>query len=251
MDGLMLHCGGESATYKQIGAVPLPEQTDTYMPVSHKALIDKVVEVTQDVLHIKLDKAGYGLGSNGDHLFAHLRFNNPNATKEMGLCIGVVNSYDKRLRVRLAAGANVFVCDNLAITGDITYTRKHTTGVWPDIDDAIANSIGGAEAAFQQILEDAERMKMTEITDDVAFQVMGLMYGRGILKNQMLTIAHKQWINPEHKQFMPRTQWSLYNAINSALKKARPGDIMESHRALHRLLGGPSVRFDQSVILPN
>ena len=251
MEGLTLHCGGEVATYDQIGAVPLPEATDTYAPVSHKDLVDKVVEITQDILHIKLDKAGYGLGSDGDHFFGHLRFKNPKANKEMGLCVGVVNSYDKRLKVRIAAGANVFVCDNLAITGDITYARKHTTGVWPDIEDAITQNIGGADAAFEQIIEDAERMKMTEITDDVAYQVMGLLYGRGILQNQMMTIARKQWINPEHKQFVPRTQWSLYNAINSALKKARPGDIMEKHRALHRLLGGPSIRFDQSVIIPN
>lgn len=251
LGGLMLHCGGQPATYDGLKAVPLPEQTDTYMPVSHTALVDKVVEITEASMDVTLQNAGFGLGSNGDHMFGHLRFRNGEQNDEMGFCVGLVNSYDKRLRVRMAAGANVFVCDNLAITGEITYTRKHTSGVWDDIEEAIRANLGGAQAVFDQIVMDADRMKSVQVSDDAAFQAMGLLYGRKILGNQMMTVARKQWEEPVYKAFEPRTQWSLYNAVNSALKLARPGDIMEKHRELHRLLGGPTVRFDQTLVLPN
>ena len=251
LGGLMLHCGGEPASFEELEAVPLPKQTDTYMPVSHAALVKKVIEITTDVLQIKLEKTGYGLASNGNHMFGHLRFMSGRGNKDMGLCIGVANSYDRHLRVRIAAGASVFVCDNLMITSDITYTRKHTSRVWEDIEDAIFRNIGGAEAVFDQLVIDAERMKQTEVSDDAAYQVMGLLYGWKILGNQMLTVARKQWDTPDHKAFEERNQWSLYNALNSALKLARPGDIMEKHRELHRLLGSPNVRFDPRMLLPN
>ena len=250
-DGLMLHCGGEPASFVELGAVPLPKQTETYMPVSHTELVKMVIEITTDVLQVKLDKAGYGLAANGNHLFAHFRFKDGNCNKDMGLCIGVANSYDRHLRVRIAAGANVFVCDNLMITGDITFARKHTSRVWEDIEDAIFRNIGGAEAVFDQIVDDADRMKQVEVSDDAAYQVMGLLYGRRILGNQMMTVARRQWDTPVHKAFEKRSLWSLYNALNSALKLARPGNIMEKHRELHRLLAGPSVRFNPNLILPN
>lgn len=104
---------------------------------------------------------------------------------------------------------------------------------------------------FDQIVIDADRMKQVEVGDDAAYQVMGLLYGRNVLANQMLTVARKQWDTPDHEAFRPRNQWSLYNALNSALKLARPGEIMEKHRELHRLLGRPMIRFDQRVNLPN
>ena len=251
LGGLMLHCGGETASFEDLGAVLLPKQTETYMPVSHTALVKKVIEITTDVLQVKLDKSGFGLASDGRHMFGHLRFKNGKGVKDMGLCIGLVNSYDKRLRVRIAAGANVIVCDNLMITGEITYTRKHTSRVWDDIENAIFRNIGGAEAVFDHLVKDADRMKTVEVSDDAAYQTMGLLYGRKILGNQMMTVARGQWDTPDHKAFEPRTLWSLYNAMNSALKLARPGAIMEKHRELHRLLGGPKVRFDQGVTLAN
>ena len=251
LGGLMLHCGGEPASFADLGAVPLPKQTDTYMPVSHTELVKRAIKITSDVMQVKLSKSGFGLASDGQHMFAHLRFKKGGGVKDMGLCIGLVNSYDRLLKVRLAAGANVFVCDNLMITGDITYTRKHTSRVWEDIESAIFKIIGGAEAVFNQLVLDANRMKETEVSDDAAYQVMGLLYGRRVLGSQMLTVARNQWDSPDHRAFAARSQWSLYNSLNRALKLAQPGDIMEKHRELHRLLGGPKVQFNQRVILPN
>ena len=243
-DGLMLRCGGEPASFEDLGAVPLPGQTETYVPESHTELVKLVVEITSDILKVRLEKAGYGLAYNGNHMFAHLRFKNGHGNKEMGLCVGLVNSYDKRLRVRFASGANVFVCDSLAIAGDITYPRRYSSGVLENINWDISDNVGMAGYVFSRIVEDAERMKQTEVSDDAAYQFIGLLYGRKILGDRMMTIARKQWDKPDYKAFEPRTEWSLYNALNRALKLARPGDIIEKHRELHELLAGPKQEFD-------
>lgn len=247
--GLMQICGGTPATYKEVAAVPLPEQTETYMPVSHIELIQKVIDHTTQIMSMTLDKAGFGMARGGDHMFARLRFRSGQHNNEMRFCVGLVNSYDKRLRVRMGTGANILSCDNLVIAGDITYARKHTIEAWPDINAAIAKNLGGAQSVFDQLVMDADRMKSIQISDDGAYQAMGLLYGRGILRNHMLTVARDQWLKPDHSEFEQRTLWSLYNAINSALKLSRPGEIMEKHRELHKLLGGPRVRFNQSLIM--
>ncbi len=243
MQGLMLHCGGEPATMSDLRAVPLPAKTETYSPVDHDELIKKVIAITTDVLPVKLMAQGFGLAKDGQRLFAHLRFRNGIENKEMGLCLGVVNSYDKRLPIKIAAGANVFVCDNLALCGEITYMRKHTGDVWNILEDAIRDHIGLTEDAFLQVLEDVKQMKRIKLTNDKAYQILGLLYGNRLLTNPMMTIARREWNEPNHKAFEPRTTWSLYNAVTAALKRARPEVIMERHRDFHEFFANRNFRY--------
>lgn len=241
MEGL---CGGKPATMNELRLVPLPATTETYQPVAHHELIDKVIAITTDVLPVKIATAGFTLGRKGQHLFAHLRFANGKVkNKEMGLCIGVVNSYDKYLPVRIATGANVFVCANLMIVGEITYMRKHTKKVWEDIKEAVYERITTADQSFEQALEDAQGMKQIKIDDEQAYQVLGSLYGHDLLTNPMMTVARKEWREPTHETFQPRTQWSLYNALNQALKLARPEHIMERHQELHKIFTGTDFQF--------
>ncbi len=243
MQGLMLHCGGEPGTLSELSAVPLPAKTATYTPVSHHKLINRIIEITTDVLPVKLIAQGFGLSHEGRRLFAHLRFDNGHDDKDMGLCLGVVNSYDKRLPVKIAAGANVFVCDNLAFAGDITYMRKHTGDVWPIIEQAIKDHIGTTEDAFLNVSDNAKRMKKIQITDDKAYQILGLLYGQRLLTNPMMTIARREWDKPSHKAFEPRNLWSLYNDLTAALKLARPEEIIEKHRNLHEFFVGQKFKY--------
>jgi len=239
----MLHCGGQSATLADLKAVPLPARTETYSPVAHHELIKKVIAITMDVLPVKLVAQGFGLSHEGQRMFSHLRFKNGMGNREMGLCLGVVNSYDKRLPVKIAAGANVFVCDNLALTGDITYMRKHTGDVWNIIEDAIRDHIGSSEDAFLQVLVDVKQMKRIKLTNDKAYQILGLLYGNRMLTNPMMTIARREWDEPSHKAFEPRNAWCLYNAITAALKLARPEVILERHRDLHGFITGRHFKY--------
>lgn len=238
MDGLMLHCGGQPATRAAISAISLPVETDTYKPVGHNLLVDKVIEIATDVLPITLEAESFGLAREGNRMFAHLRFQNGNANKEMGLCIGLVNSYDKSLQVRLAAGASVFVCDNLALSGGITYARRHTLNVWEDLEAAILERIGQAEGSFGDVVKAADIMRTVDITDQCAYRVLGELYGERLLTNPMMTEARSEWETPTHNDFEPRTQWSLYNAITAALKRTPPGKIVENHQRLHEYFSG-------------
>lgn len=166
---------------------------------------------------------------------------------DMGMSIGVVNSYDKLLRIRIAAGVTVFFCDNLMLTGDITYMRKHTINVWRDLELAITQQIGMAEQSFNSIQDAAEKMREIRVSDTQAFATMGVLFGEGLFTAPMMTAAKKQWIDPDFPVFTKRNKWSLYQACTYAMKLARPDNIMENYVKLHTAFtGGIGAK-----ILPN
>jgi predicted SpoU family rRNA methylase len=73
-------------------------------------------------------------------MFAVLTYSN-GVEEDMGLSIGIRNSYDKSMSIGVALGARVFVCDNLAISGEIRIVRKHTAGVWKAIEDMAISTL--------------------------------------------------------------------------------------------------------------
>ena len=44
MQGLMMHCGGTTATMKELGLVKMPEATDTHHPIAHDLFVELVLE---------------------------------------------------------------------------------------------------------------------------------------------------------------------------------------------------------------
>lgn len=233
MKGLLLHCGGENATLAEIGKVPMPKQTDTYEPVNHRKLVETVSGIVQDSLPVKLKNGLYGLANKGDRLFAHLTFTNGIKNDDMGMHVGIVNSYDKILRVKIAVGATVFVCDNLMLSGDIQWMRKHTPNVWGDIATMTEQHIGTLEGAFEDACDISELLKKKRLSDEKMQKVLGMAYGNRLLTNPMMSTVRQEWEAPTFKDFKNRNAWSLYNAFTVALKKATPRDIMEKHKELH------------------
>jgi hypothetical protein len=230
---LMLHCGGEEVTKEKLALVPIPEETDSYKPVGHVPLVDKLITISRDLLTgFQLTKESYGLARDGKQLFGVLQFKNHH--EDMGLAVGFRNSYDKSLTVGVTCGASVFVCDNLALSGEIVIMRKHTVQVWVDIEERVVFALKSAGGNYQQAIEDVEGLKQIPMDLDDGFRNLGLMYGRDLLGARQLAVATQDWIKPRHEEFAPRTAWSLYNCCTEALKGAAPQQIMEKHVELHR-----------------
>jgi len=228
--------GGGNATLAQINDVPMPVQTETYQPVSHLKLVRTVQEITQSVLPVELDKAEYKLASDGQHLFAHMRFNalmGFSKADGIGLSIGIVNSYNKRLTVQIASGAEVMICSNLMVVGDIHYMRKNTGSVWEDIAAAVEGNIATSEDRFDEAVIARNSLSSQELSDAEAHSIIGRLYGEHMLTNPMISKVRDQWIKPDHEDFQPRTQWSLYNAVTEAYKLAQPGDALQRYQRLH------------------
>lgn len=236
---LLMHCGGNYAELNDLRSVPVPEETDTYKPVNHWDLAVNLQKISRDLLpDHELAQHQYGLARDGKQMFGvHTYREGPD--DPLGLSIGFRNSYDKSMSVGIAIGASVFVCDNLALTGEIAFMRRHTTNVWPDLEELIVTTIYRSRGNFHHIEADAGRMKSVALGNDDAFRWMGLLFGKKILSPRQLPVVNGDWLHPAHEEFKNRDLWSFYNACTQALKSCSPAKIMEKHIALHETLATP------------
>ena len=233
---LLMHTsGGDYCTLDDLRNIPLPEETPTYKPVSHFDLAKNLAEVSGTLLRdYELERSQYGLAREGAQLFGVHTYRN--GSDSMGLSIGFRNSYDKSMSVGIAIGASVFVCDNLALTGEIAIARKHTSNVWQDLEELSITTIYRSQHNFHRIVEDAQIMQGQHLSDDDAYRLTGLMYGHGIITPRQIPIVRKEWLTPSHDEFEDRNLWNFYQAVTEALKGSPPNKIMERHIALHQLL---------------
>ena len=233
---LLMHTsGGEYCTLDDLRNIPLPEETPTYKPVSHYDLATNLAKVSATLLRdYSLEKSNYGLARDGAQLFGVHTYRN--GSDSMGLSIGFRNSYDKSMSVGIAIGASVFVCDNLALTGEISISRKHSANVWQDLEELTITTIYRSQNNFNRILEDSQVMQSQHLSDDDAYRLTGLLYGHGIISPRQIPVVRKEWLTPSHDDFEDRNMWSFYNPVTEALKGSPPNKIMERHISLHQLL---------------
>ncbi|MDQ5987355.1 MAG: hypothetical protein CSYNP_03095 [Syntrophus sp. SKADARSKE-3] len=235
MSGLLMHRGGEYVTKGDLDLIPMPEATESYVPVSHYHLADKFLTISQDILRdYTLIGENYGIARQGNQLFAVLKFQNEKA--EMGLSIAFRNSYDRSMAIGMAIGASVFVCDNLALSGEIVVMKKHTKNVWAELEETAIATIYRSQKNYEQIVCDAEAFKALPMENLEAYQLMGVLFGNGIISPRQLTTLKDEWLKPSYPEFEPRNMWSFYNGATEALKTSPPISIMEKHIQLHNTI---------------
>jgi len=235
MARLMMHCKGEAVELNALNDIEMPEATDTYVPVSHYDLATNIQKVAGDLLGPKgyeLDTTEYGLAREGQRMFGVLGYRN--GDEEMGMCVGFRNSYDKSMAAGVVIGARVFICDNLAFSGDIQIMRKHTKNVKDDLIQDIIQALYKSVNNFEDIQTFAANYAHVEINDNQAYKMIGLLQGMGIITSTIANEAFRQWDHPKYDVFQARTVWSLYNAVTEALKAAPPAKVLQSHVDTHK-----------------
>lgn len=235
MEEMIVHRGGELVAREQLDLIRLPEATDSYIPVSHYHLADKLLNISTDILRdYVLIGEQYAVARQGNQLFALLKFQREES--EMALSIAFRNSYDRSMSLGIAIGATVFVCDNLALQGDIVIMRKHTKNVWNELEDLSISTLYKAGKRFEQIQADSQLLKRQRVQDDDAFALMGMLYGYGIVSPRQVTVLKDEWLQPSHEEFAPRNMWSFFNATTECLKSCPPVSIMEKHSQAYNML---------------
>jgi hypothetical protein len=138
--------------------------------------------------------------------------------------IGLRNSNDKSMRLALTAGYRVFVCDNMAFSGDFTpLLQKHTRKL--ELKDSISIAVDRIHRGFEPLKEQVEAMREQGLTDEevklIIYQAFLDRKIRGVPRH-LLPLVHDLYFKPEHESFLPRNLWSLSNAFTSAFKKLAP-----------------------------
>ena len=137
--------------------------------------------------------------------------------------IGIRNSHDKSLRLGLTAGIRVFVCSNMAFSGEFTpVLAKHSKSF--SLVDTLSVGVDRIQRNFEPMQRQVESWTQTQITDAQAKLIFYAAFIDGKLDapKSLLSDVHRLYFEPEYPEFSARTMWSLSNAFTSAFKKLDP-----------------------------
>jgi hypothetical protein len=174
---LMTHAGATKVTRQELSLVPTPPATDTFKPIAHAALINEL-EQSLAFRHIQITRDEYAVSPDGMKLFGLLELNAE--FEGVRFAIGLRNANDKSMRLGMVAGYRVFVCDNMALSGDFKpLLAKHTKHF--DLVESLSLGVDRIQRGFQP-LRDA------------------IVFKRGHqLRDEGLTTDNNLWLNLTHR----------------------------------------------------
>ena len=231
---LIVHRGGWEATKADLASVPVPEPTESYYPVPYGRFIEEV-ELHVPRFGLEVQSSAFALARDGNQMFGVLTCTNGHGADDYALAIGVRNSYDRSLSVGLVAGTRTFVCDNLAFTGEVKMSRKHTVNVFRDLPDLIYRMLSQVSSMRQRIDGEIAAMKVRELPSAHAHHLMVEAIKGNVLPASRLPKVIEAWEEPRYEEFQPRTAWSLFNAFTEVQKGACPRAQMEASLRLSSL----------------
>jgi hypothetical protein len=223
----------------ELAQIAVPEATRTHRPVPHHEIVEALVE-TLSFRHIGVVNEEYAVSTDGMKMFGVL-----DLETQMEGCrfsIGIRNSHDKSLRLGLTAGLRVFVCSNMAFSGDFTpVLAKHTKSF--NLVDTLSVGVDRIQRNFEPMQRQVESWRQTQITTAEAKLILYSAFVDGKLDaaKSLLPEVHRLYFEPEYPEFSPRTMWSLSNAFTSAFKELDP---IPQYKATAKLAG-----FLQSISL--
>lgn len=221
------------STLDDVMAVPVPKQTDTYMPVPHGQVIEYVETELADMLpEFTLQKNVYGLSANGQALFGMVTFSNSDTY--MGPSIAFRNSYNKTTSLGFAFGSQVFICANGMFNGDILVAKKHTLNVWDSVRALVQSSLHRVRDSYGVMQRSVQEMRKRPLSDTQAYWALGQLRGEGVLASRVFERSLREWVEPSHAEHEDGTALQLYNACTEGLKlETAPGRAMSKRIDLH------------------
>lgn len=224
------------STRAQLAQLPEPAALGRlHKPVPHAVLVDAI--------HQEADRRGYTIAreqlavsktnaalfgvldlqlKDGIHQLA-TQPGQPLTPAQRGIVFGFRNATDQQFGIRAVAGTRVFVCDNMALSGDlIAISRKNTTRL--DLGDAIALGFDKFAAHVGALEIQVARLEATTLEDGQAKRLVYDLFAARIIPIRLFDDVHRYYFAPTDAtpETQPRTLWGLHNACTRALRDLSP-----------------------------
>ena len=216
---LIAHSGANRMNRGDLLGLPLPEETDTFKPISHYFLVQAIEEALA-FRHINITREEFAVTPDGMKFFAVLQVN---AQYEgVNFAIGLRNSNDKSMRLGIVAGYKVTVCDNLSFAGEYKpMLAKHSKNL--DLIESVSTAVDRLQRGWKPIREMIDFKRNHQLTDSKARDMLYQLFTTGKLPISLFRTTHKEFfIAPSYDEFRPKTLWSLENAVTTSIKKLNP-----------------------------
>jgi hypothetical protein len=200
--------------------LPTPRSTATHVPIPHTAVVEALVQ-TLSHRHIGVVGEEFAVSSDGMEMFGVLDLET--SFDGCRFAIGIRNANNKRFRLACTVGLRVFVCHNLAFRGDYTpVLAKHSRRF--SLEDALSIGVDRMQRNFDPMRLQVERWRVQQLSTETAKLRIYQAFIEGDLDvpKHLARRVHDLYFSPQHKEFEPRTIWSLSNAFTSAFKELDP-----------------------------
>jgi len=225
MNGTLSHSNSQLVTREDLLTIPPPPATSTWKPIAHGDLI-QAIDRQLMVRGLRITKEQFAIQRDGARLFGVLELTLDDAA-EYCAALGIRTANDRSMALEIAVGVKVFVCDNLAFSGDlIALRRKHTAKF--DLNADISRAIDRYQAHLvtfrSQLTELRERYVETEEAKAIIFDA----FEKKILPLRFFPVVAEVYFK------QPGTAWWLYNAFTSVVKQMAPASAFATTTRLGR-----------------
>jgi hypothetical protein len=237
MLNLCLHCGGRHVDRAKIEKAATPAASDTWVPVPHHRLLEQV-ESTIVASGLSIVSEAHALWGEGARYFGLLEVANGQVHDDYGLVIGLRNSHDKSFPASIALGNSVFICDNLAFSGEVTIARRHTRYIERDLPRVVHTAVGRLADLRGQQDQRIAAYKTKELDDQRVHDLVVRAIAASVLPVTQLPTVLSEWRQPRHREFAAdgKTAWRLLNAFTEGWKGRNLATLPRRSQALHGML---------------
>lgn len=215
---LFLHTGGQSVSFEDVCHVQTPKPEGVWHPIGHDILIEQI-ELGLQAANLGIVNRQHSLAKDGKRYFGLYQVEAKDFEgRDYALVMGLRNSHDKMFPAGITVGSQVFVCDNLAFSGEIVLGRRHTTNILKDLPAMVTKAIGDLGSMWNAQDKRFEAYKERTLTNEAAHDIMVNAVIAQALPVTSVPKVISEWHNPSHDEFSNRNVWRLYNAFTEALK---------------------------------
>jgi len=222
-------------TRDQLALVPTPAGTATHRPIPHVEVVNALID-TLGLRKIGVTAEEYAVSKDGMNMFGVMEIDQ--GMEGARFALGIRNSNSKLFRLSVTVGYRVFVCANLAFSGDYSpVLAKHTKNF--SILNALSIGVDDMMRNFKPMVESVDRWRGSQLSDVSAKMIIYRAFVEGELEapRHLDRKVHDLYFDPQYDDFRPRTMWSLSNAFTSAFKELDP---IPQYRATAKL--GPFLQ---------
>lgn len=206
---------------QELSLVPTPAGTATHRPVPHHEVVNALVE-TLGFRHIGVHREEYAVSKDGQKMFGIMELET--TFNGCRFALGIRNAHDKSMRLAMTVGYRVFVCENMAFSGDFQpVLAKHSKNF--SLQNALSIGVDEMQRSFEPMVKSIQLWQESQLTDVTARLIIYRAFIEGELESaprHLDRVVHQHYFHPQHEDFQPRTMWSLSNAFTTAFKELEP-----------------------------
>lgn len=233
---LMAHCGAKTTTREEVRAVETPDATDTWFPIPHRDILHGI-EGQLQASGLSIVNEAHVLDKDGNRYFGLLQVQNGEQAKDYSLVVGIRNSHDKAFSAGIVVGSGVFVCDNLAFSGEIKLARKHTRNIGRDLSGLVNRAVGRLGNMRERQALRIDAYKRTELGDLQAHDLIVRSMDSGVISGSAIPKVLREYREPRHAEFREgKTAWRMFNAFTEVLKESNLFERPRRTQALHGIM---------------